>query len=63
MGTTMRPTEQRMAGLTVEEQTAIDQLMAPYRREWGDSPVLRRYGRVPHSEAPQRGARGRSEGI
>jgi hypothetical protein len=25
--------------------------MAPYRREWGDSPVLRRYGRVPHRDA------------
>ena len=26
--------------------------MAPYRREWGDSPVLRRYGRVPRRDAP-----------
>jgi hypothetical protein len=52
MDTTMRPTEQRMGGLTVEEQAAIDALMAPYRREWGDSPVLRRYGRVPHRDAP-----------
>jgi hypothetical protein len=51
MDTTMRPTEQRMGGLTVEEQAAIDALMAPYRREWGDSPVLRRYGRVPHRDA------------
>ena len=33
MDTTMRPTEQRMGGLTVEEQAAIDALMAPYRRE------------------------------
>jgi hypothetical protein len=47
----MRPTEQRMGGLTVAEQAAIDALMAPYRREWGDSPVLRRYGRVPHGDA------------
>ena len=30
---------------------AFDALMAPYRREWGDSPVLRRYGRVPHRDA------------
>jgi hypothetical protein len=52
MDTTMRPTEQRMGGLTVAEQVAIDALMSRYRREWGDSPVLRRYGRVPHSEAP-----------
>ena len=52
MNTTMRPTEQRMGGLTVEEQAAIGALMAPYRREWGDSPVLRQYGRIPHSEAP-----------
>jgi hypothetical protein len=51
MDTTMRPTEQRMGGLTVEEQAAIDSLMVRYRREWGDSPVLRRYGRVPHREA------------
>ena len=51
MDTTMRPTEQRFGGLTVEEQAAIDALMAPYRREWGDSPVLRRYGRVPHCDA------------
>jgi hypothetical protein len=51
MDTTMRPTEQRMGGLSVEEQAAIDALMAPYRREWGDSPVLRRYGRVPHGDA------------
>jgi hypothetical protein len=51
MDTTMRPTEQHMGGLTVEEQAAIDALMAPYRREWGDSPVLRRYGRVPHGDA------------
>jgi hypothetical protein len=52
MDTTMRPTEQRTGGLTVEEQAAIYHLMAPYRREWGDSPVLRRYARVPHGEAP-----------
>ena len=51
MDTTMRPTEQRMGGLTVQEQAAIESLMAPYRREWGDSPVLRRYGRVPHGDA------------
>ena len=51
MDTTMRPTEQRMGGLTVEEQAAIDTLMKPYRRVWGDSPVLRRYERVPHSDA------------
>jgi len=51
MNTRMRPTEQRMGGLTVEEQAAIDQPMAPYRREWGDSPALRRYERVPHSDA------------
>jgi hypothetical protein len=51
MDTTMRPTEQRMGGLTVEEQAAIDALMALYRREWGDSPVLRRYGRIPHRDA------------
>jgi hypothetical protein len=51
MDTTMRPTEQRMGGLTVEEQAAIGALMEPYRREWGDSPVLRRYGRVPHRYA------------
>ena len=51
MDTTKRPTEQRMGGLTVEEQAAIDSLMAPYRREWGGSPVLRRYGRVPHRAA------------
>jgi hypothetical protein len=51
MDTAMRPTEQRMGGLTVEEQAAIDALMAPYRREWGDSPVLRRYSRVPHRDA------------
>jgi hypothetical protein len=38
-------------GLTVEEQADIDTLMAPYRREWADSPVLRRYGRVPHRDA------------
>jgi hypothetical protein len=50
MDTTMRPTEQRMGGLTVEEQAAIDALMVPYRRELGDSPVLRRYGRVPQSD-------------
>jgi hypothetical protein len=49
--TAMRPTEQRMAGLTVEEQAAIDALMVTYRREWGDSPVLRRYCRVPHRDA------------
>jgi hypothetical protein len=35
-----RPTEQRMGGLMVEEQAAIDALMSTYRREWGDSPVL-----------------------
>jgi hypothetical protein len=29
---------------------AIDALMAIYRREWCDSPVLRRYGRVPHGD-------------
>jgi hypothetical protein len=29
MDTTMRPTEERMGGLTVEEQAAIDALMAP----------------------------------
>jgi hypothetical protein len=52
MDTTMRPTEQRMGGLTTEEQAVIDALMATYRREWGDSPVLRRYSRVPHREAP-----------
>ena len=52
MDTTMRPTEQRMAGLTVAERSAIDALIAPYRREWGDSPVLRRYSRVPPSDAP-----------
>ena len=46
-----RPREQRQGGLTVAEQAAVDALMAPYRREWGDSPVLRRYGRVPHSDA------------
>jgi hypothetical protein len=46
----MRPTEQRMGGLTVEEQAAIESLMAPYRRKWGNSPVLRRYGRVPHRD-------------
>jgi hypothetical protein len=51
MDTTMRPTEQRMGGLTVEEQAAIDALMAPYQRQWGNSPVLRRYGRVPHRDA------------
>ena len=51
MDTTMRPTEQRMGGLTVEEQAAIDALMATYRREWGDSAVLRRYSRVPHRDA------------
>ena len=51
MDTTMRPTERRMDGLTVEEQAAIDTLMKPYRRVWGDSPVLRRYERVPHSDA------------
>ena len=51
LDTTMRPTEQRMGGLTVQEQAAIDALMATYRREWGDSPVLRRYGRVPHRDA------------
>ena len=43
--------EERQGGLTVEEQAAIDSLMAPYRREWGDSPVLRRYGRIPHRDA------------
>ena len=52
MDTAMRPTEQRMGGVTVEEQAAIDALMTPYCREWSDSPVLRRYSRVPHSEAP-----------
>jgi hypothetical protein len=41
-----RPKEERQGGLTVEEQADIDTLMAPYRREWADSPVLRRYGRV-----------------
>jgi hypothetical protein len=46
-----RPKEERQGGLTVEEQAAIDALMAPYRREWGDSPVLRRYSRVPHGDA------------
>jgi hypothetical protein len=40
-----------MARLTVEEQAAIDALMAPCRREWGDSPVLRRYELVPHGDA------------
>jgi hypothetical protein len=39
-----RRTEQRMGGLTVEEQAAIDSLMAPYRCEWGDSPVRRIQG-------------------
>jgi hypothetical protein len=33
------------------EQAAIDTLMKPYRRVLGDSPVLRRYERVPHSDA------------
>jgi hypothetical protein len=51
MDTAMRPTEERFGGLTVEKQSAIDSLMAPYRRQWGDSPVLRRYERVPHSDA------------
>jgi hypothetical protein len=46
-----RPKEERQGGLTVEEQADIDTLMAPYRREWADSPVLRRYGRVPHRDA------------
>jgi hypothetical protein len=52
-----RPREQRQGGLTVEEQAAIESLMAPYRREWGDSPVLRRYGRVPHRDAHAVGQR------
>jgi hypothetical protein len=51
MDTTMRPTERRMGGLTVEKQAAIDALMAPYRRHWGDSPILRRYGLVPQGDA------------
>jgi hypothetical protein len=46
-----RPNEERFGGLTVEEQPAIDTLMKPYRRVWGDSPVLRRYERIPHGNA------------
>jgi hypothetical protein len=44
-------TEGGREDLPVEELEAIGALMAPYRREWGDSPVLRRYGRVPHGDA------------
>src|SRR5262249_16896159 len=48
----LRPLEEENGGLTIEEVAAVNALMRSYRREWWDSPVLRRYGRVPHDEAP-----------
>jgi len=47
-----RPPGENFGGLNVAEQTAIDALMLPYRRQWADSsPVLRRWARVPSLDA------------